>query len=36
VRDRAFARVFETLSFRAHMLGARRVYAVAAKRCLPD
>ncbi len=36
VRDRAFARVFETLAFRAHMLGARRVYAVAAKRCLPD
>jgi DNA ligase-associated metallophosphoesterase len=36
VRDRAFARVFETLSFRAHMLGMRRVYAVAAGRCLPD
>jgi hypothetical protein len=36
VRNRAFARVFETLSFTAHMLGARRVYAVAAKHCLPD
>jgi DNA ligase-associated metallophosphoesterase len=34
VRDRAFARVFETLAFTAHMLGERRVYAVAAKRCL--
>ena len=36
VRDRAFARVFATLAFTAHMLGDRRVYAVAAKRCLPD
>ena len=36
VRDRAFARVFSTLAFTAHMLGARRVYAVAAKQCLPD
>jgi uncharacterized protein len=36
VRDRAFANVFETLTFTAHMLGERRVYAVAAKRCLPD
>jgi DNA ligase-associated metallophosphoesterase len=36
VRDRAFARVFATLAFTAHMLGARRVYAVAAKHCLPD
>jgi DNA ligase-associated metallophosphoesterase len=36
VRDRAFARVFATLSFTAHMLGARRIYAVAAKHCLPD
>jgi DNA ligase-associated metallophosphoesterase len=30
------ARVFETLTFTAHMLGERRVYAVAAKHCLPD
>ena len=36
VRDRAFARVFQTLTFTAHMLGERRVYAVAAKHCLPD
>jgi len=36
VRDRAFARVFETLSFTAHLLGADRLYAVAAGRCLPD
>jgi hypothetical protein len=36
VRDRAFARVFRTLAFTAHMLGERRVYAVAAKNCLPD
>jgi DNA ligase-associated metallophosphoesterase len=36
VRDRAFTRVFATLTFTAHMLGARRVYAVAAKHCLPD
>ena len=36
VRDRAFARVFQTLSFTAHMLGEQRVYAVAANHCLPD
>jgi DNA ligase-associated metallophosphoesterase len=36
VRDRAFANVFDTLAFTAHMLGERQVYAVAAKRCLPD
>jgi DNA ligase-associated metallophosphoesterase len=36
VRDRAFADVFETLAFTAHMLGAQRVYAVAARHCLPD
>ena len=36
VRDRAFAKVFTTLAFTAHMLGERRVYAVAAKHCLPD
>ena len=36
VRDRAFARVFRTLTFTAHMLGEQRVYAVAAKHCLPD
>jgi DNA ligase-associated metallophosphoesterase len=36
VRDRAFAEVFHTLAFTAHLLGERRVYAVAVKRCLPD
>jgi DNA ligase-associated metallophosphoesterase len=36
IRDRAFTEVFATLSFTAHMLGERRVYAVAAKHCLPD
>jgi len=36
VRDRAFADVFGTLSFTAHMLGERRLYAIAAGRCLAD
>jgi|SRR5581483_8204223 len=36
VRDRAFADVFGTLAFTAHMLGDARLYAVAAQRCLPD
>ena len=36
VRDRAFAEVFDTLAFTAHMLGQARVYAVPARRCLPD
>ena len=36
VRDRAFAAVFGTLAFTAHLLGDARLYAVAAKRCLPD
>jgi DNA ligase-associated metallophosphoesterase len=36
VRNRAFAEVFETLSFTAHMLGAGRLYPIAARRCLPD
>jgi DNA ligase-associated metallophosphoesterase len=36
VRDRAFAAVFETLAFTAYMLGEHRVYAVAARQCLPD
>ncbi len=30
VRDRAFADVFGTLAFTAHMLGERRLYAIAA------
>jgi DNA ligase-associated metallophosphoesterase len=36
VRDRAFADVFGTLAFTAHMLGERRLYAIAARRCLAD
>src|SRR6185436_17145912 len=36
VRDRAFTNVFRRLTFTAHMLGERRVYAVAARHCLPD
>jgi DNA ligase-associated metallophosphoesterase len=36
VRDRAFADVFGTLSFTAHMLGETRLYAIAAGRCLAD
>jgi len=36
IRDAAFADLFGTLSFTAHMLGEGRLYAFAAKRCLPD
>jgi DNA ligase-associated metallophosphoesterase len=36
VRDAAFADLFGALSFTAHMLGENRLYAFAAKRCLPD
>lgn len=36
VRNRAFAAIFETLDFTAHMLGQTRLYAVAAAHCLPD
>ena len=36
VRDHAIAMLFGTLAFTAHMLGERRLYAVAAERCLPD
>ena len=36
VRDAAFADLFGTLAFTAHMLGEGRLYAFAAKRCLPD
>jgi DNA ligase-associated metallophosphoesterase len=36
VRDEAFAAVFGTLAFTAHMLGEGRLYAFAARRCLPD
>ena len=36
IRDRAILGVFGTLSFTVHMLGERRLYAIAAERCLPD
>ncbi len=36
VRDAAFADLFGTLKFTAHMLGEGRLYSFAAKRCLPD
>jgi DNA ligase-associated metallophosphoesterase len=36
VRDAAFADVFGTLTFTAHMLGEGRLYPFAAKHCLPD
>jgi DNA ligase-associated metallophosphoesterase len=36
VRHRAFADVFGTLAFTAHLLGGRRIYSLAAERCLPD
>jgi DNA ligase-associated metallophosphoesterase len=36
VRDRAFADVFGSLSFTAHVLGEARLYAVAAARCIAD
>ena len=36
VRDRAIMSLFGTLAFTAHMLGARRLFAIAAERCLPD
>jgi uncharacterized protein len=36
VRDRAIAILFSTLGFTAHMLGERRLYAIAGARCLPD
>jgi metallophosphoesterase superfamily enzyme len=36
VRDAAFADLFGTLTFTAHMLGEDRLYAFSARRCLPD
>lgn len=35
IRDAAFADLFGTLQFTAHMLGEDRLYAFTAKRCLP-
>jgi DNA ligase-associated metallophosphoesterase len=36
VRNRAIASLFGALSFTAHMLGERRIYAFAAAKCLSD
>ena len=36
VRDQAIVGLFGALAFTAHMLGAQRLYAIAAERCLPD
>jgi uncharacterized protein len=36
IRHRAFADVFGTLAFTAHLLGGHRIYSLAAERCLPD
>ena len=36
VRDRAISGLFSAFSFTAHMLGERRLFAIAAERCLPD
>jgi hypothetical protein len=36
VRDAAFADLFGTLAFTAHLLGDDRLYAFTARRCLPD
>jgi DNA ligase-associated metallophosphoesterase len=36
IRDAAFASVFGTLAFNAHMLGDERVYSFEARHCLPD
>jgi DNA ligase-associated metallophosphoesterase len=33
IRDLAFAAIFQTLAFTAHVLGDRRVHAIAASRC---
>ena len=36
IRDRAFVALFGALSFTAHLLGAGRLYAIPAARCLSD
>jgi DNA ligase-associated metallophosphoesterase len=36
IRDAAFADLFGTLAFTAHMMGDRRLYPIAARRCLGD
>jgi metallophosphoesterase superfamily enzyme len=36
IRDAAFADLFGTLEFMAHMLGDEKVYAFEARHCLSD
>jgi DNA ligase-associated metallophosphoesterase len=36
IRDAAFADLFGTLAFTAHMLGEERLYAFPARHCMPD
>lgn len=36
IRDRAFVALFGALSFTAHLLGAGRLYAIPAARCISD
>jgi DNA ligase-associated metallophosphoesterase len=36
IRDRAFADVFGTLAFTAHMLGEHRLFPISARHCRPD
>src|ERR1700751_1192380 len=36
IRDRAFVALFGALSFTAHLLGAGRLYAIPAARCMAD
>jgi hypothetical protein len=33
IRDAAFAKIFQTLGFMAHVLGDNRPHAIAASRC---
>jgi metallophosphoesterase superfamily enzyme len=36
IRDRAFVALFGALPFTAHLLGAGRLYAIPAARCMAD
>ena len=33
IRDKAFAKIFQTMGFVAHVLGDKRLHAIAASRC---
>jgi uncharacterized protein len=33
IRDAAFAKIFQTLGFMAHVLGDNRLHSIAASRC---